>query len=63
MEEQLVMKLLFADRPHARVLNIDLNKAQAVPGVVRNLHRPRCANQRIRPAVPDQPVCVAPEDL
>ena len=32
--DQLVMKVRFADRPHARVVSIDTSRAEAVPGVV-----------------------------
>ena len=34
MDGMLHMKILFAGRPHARVKNINIEKAQAVPGVV-----------------------------
>ncbi len=34
MEHMLHAKILFAGRPHARVLSIDTTKAEAVPGVV-----------------------------
>ena len=34
MPEMLHMKILFAGRPHARVLSIDTSAAQALPGVV-----------------------------
>ena len=32
--DALVMKTLFAGRPHARILSIDTSAAEAVPGVV-----------------------------
>ena len=34
MPDMLHMKILFADRPHARVLSIDTGQAEAAPGVV-----------------------------
>jgi len=34
MPGMLHMKMLFSDRPHARVLSIDTSKAEAAPGVV-----------------------------
>jgi CO/xanthine dehydrogenase Mo-binding subunit len=34
MPDMLHMKILFADRPHARVLSIDTSQAEAAPGVV-----------------------------
>ncbi len=46
----LHMKMLFAGRPHARVLSIETDKAEALPGVVAVLHSQGCAGQRIRPA-------------
>src|SRR5919106_1377172 len=33
MPGMLHMKILFAERPHARVLSIDTSKAEAAPGV------------------------------
>jgi CO/xanthine dehydrogenase Mo-binding subunit len=35
MPGMLHMKILFAGRPHARILRIDTSRAEAVPGVVR----------------------------
>ena len=34
MPDMLHMKILFSDRPHARVLSIDTSEAEAAPGVV-----------------------------
>ena len=34
LPDMLYMKILFADRPHARVISIDTGKAEAAPGVV-----------------------------
>jgi CO/xanthine dehydrogenase Mo-binding subunit len=34
MPDMLHMKMLFSDRPHARVLSIDTSQAEAAPGVV-----------------------------
>ncbi len=33
-EGQLYMKILFADRPHARIVSVDASEAEAMPGVV-----------------------------
>lgn len=35
MPGMLYMKILFAGRPHARILSLDTSRAEAVPGVVR----------------------------
>ncbi|HEY3473311.1 MAG TPA: xanthine dehydrogenase family protein molybdopterin-binding subunit [Anaerolineales bacterium] len=34
MPDMLHMKILFSDRPHARVLSVDTSRAEAAPGVV-----------------------------
>src|SRR4030095_12492750 len=34
MKDMLNMKIIFADRPHARVKSIDTTEAEAAPGVV-----------------------------
>ncbi len=34
MEDMLFMQVLFSDRPHARILDIDTSEAEQVPGVV-----------------------------
>lgn len=34
MKDMLHMKILFADRPHARVKSVDTAQAEAAPGVV-----------------------------
>ena len=44
MSGMLHMKILFAGRPHARVLSIDTSAAEAVPGG-GSLYRQRCAGQ------------------
>ena len=33
MPDMLYMKILFAERPHARVISIDTSRAEAAPGV------------------------------
>jgi CO/xanthine dehydrogenase Mo-binding subunit len=60
MAGMLQAKILFARRPHARILSIDSSAAQAVPGVVAVLTaRDVPVNERGL-QIPDQPVLCGP---
>lgn len=62
MEGQLTMKLRFAGRPHARVLNVDTSKALAVPGVVAVFTSLDVPVNEYGLQYPDQPVLCGPGD-
>ena len=56
----LYMKVLFAERPHARVRRIDTAKAEAAPGVVGVFTAADVPNNIYGLNVPDQPVLCGP---
>lgn len=56
----LYMKILFAERPHARILRLDISKALAFPGVVSILTAPDVPLNEYGLQVPDQPVLCGP---
>lgn len=56
MPGMLHMKVLFANRPHARILNIDTTQAEAVPGVVAILTAQDVPVNNYGIGVYDQPV-------
>ncbi|MGC9400155.1 MAG: xanthine dehydrogenase family protein molybdopterin-binding subunit [Anaerolineae bacterium] len=60
MEGQLHMKLLFAERPHARVLHIDTEEAGNVPGVVAIFTAADVPVNEYGLQYPDQPVLCGP---
>ncbi len=57
---QLYMKLLFAGRPHARVLSIDTSRAETVPGVVAIFTAADVPVNEYGLQYPDQPVLCGP---
>jgi len=57
---ELWMKLLFARRPHARVVNIDTAKAEALPGVALVLTAKDVPVNEYGLQTPDQPVLCGP---
>lgn len=57
---QLVMKILFADRPHARVVAIDTLAAEALEGVIAILTAKDVPNNVYGMIIPDQPVLCGP---
>ncbi len=59
-EGALVMKLLFADHPHARVLRVDVSEAMAVPGVVAVFTSEDVPVNEYGLQYPDQPVICGP---
>ncbi len=60
MDGQLYMKLLFAGRPHARVVEIDTAEAEALPGVVRIFTAQDVPVNEYGLQYPDQPVLCGP---
>jgi CO/xanthine dehydrogenase Mo-binding subunit len=60
MPEMLHMKTLFAWRPHARVLNIDTTRAEAVPGVVAIYTAKDVPVNEYGLQIKDQPVLCGP---
>ncbi len=54
------MKILFAGRPHARILRIDTSKAEALPGVLAVLTAKDVPNNEYGLMQPDQPVLCGP---
>ncbi len=60
LEDQLHMKVLFAGRPHARVLRVDTAAAEAVSGVVAVLTAADVPVNEYGLQYPDQPVLCGP---
>jgi len=60
MDGQLYMKLLFAGRPHARVVEIDTAEAEALPGVVRIFTAKDVPVNEYGLQYPDQPALCGP---
>ncbi|MBL8100184.1 MAG: xanthine dehydrogenase family protein molybdopterin-binding subunit [Anaerolineales bacterium] len=58
--KMLHMKILFAERPHAKVKNIHLTKALASPGVVAIFTAKDVPNNEYGLQIPDQPVFCGP---
>lgn len=55
-DEHLRLKVVFAQRPHARILSIDDTLALAVPGVVAVLTAKDVPHNRYGLVIPDQPL-------
>jgi len=60
MENMLHAKILFAGRPHARVLQIDTAEAEAIPGVVAIFTAQDVPVNEYGLQTPDQPVLCGP---
>ncbi|MFN3491372.1 MAG: xanthine dehydrogenase family protein molybdopterin-binding subunit, partial [Anaerolineales bacterium] len=58
--KMLHMKILFAERPHAKVKNINLTKALASPGVAAIFTAKDVPNNEYGLQIPDQPVFCGP---
>lgn len=56
----LHMKILFAERPHARVKNVDSSKAESAPGVVAVYTAKDIPVNEYGLQIPDQPVLCGP---
>jgi CO/xanthine dehydrogenase Mo-binding subunit len=61
MEDMLHAKILFAGRPHARVLSIDPSEAEAVPGFVAVFTAADVPVNEYGLQTPDQPVLCGPD--
>ena len=60
MQGMLHMKILFAERPHARVKSIDTGKAEAAPGVAAVYTAKDIPVNEYGLQIPDQPVLCGP---
>ena len=60
MDDQLYMKILFAERPHARVRRIDTTEAEQVPGFVAVFTATDVPTNEYGLQYPDQPVLCGP---
>ncbi len=60
MEGMLFMKVLFSDRPHARILAIDTSEAETYPGVVAIFTAKDVPINEYGLIMPDQPVLCGP---
>ncbi|MEA3336798.1 MAG: xanthine dehydrogenase family protein molybdopterin-binding subunit [Chloroflexota bacterium] len=58
--EQLFLKTLFAERPHARIVSIDTSMAEKAPGVVALFSAADVPNNEYGLIMPDQPVLCGP---
>jgi len=59
-DDELWMKILFAGRPHARILSIDTSQAESLPGVVAVLTAEDVPVNEYGLQIPDQPVLCGP---
>ena len=59
-EDELWLKVLFARRPHARVVSIDTSQATALPGVIDVLTAKDVPVNQYGLQIPDQPVLCGP---
>jgi len=59
-DNQLYMKTLFSERPHAIIKSIDVTEAQKIPGVVLILTAKDVPNNEYGLGIPDQPVLCGP---
>jgi CO/xanthine dehydrogenase Mo-binding subunit len=60
MDGMLFMKILFAGRPHARVINVDVQAAAALPGVIAVFSSRDIPVNEYGLQYPDQPVLCGP---
>jgi len=59
-ENELWLKILFARRPHARIISIDTTEAKALPGVMDVLTAADVPINQYGLQIPDQPVLCGP---
>ncbi len=57
---QACMKILFANRPHARIRSIDITRAEALPGVIAVFTAKDVPVNEYGLIMPDQPVLLRP---
>ena len=60
LPDQAYMKILFANRPHARIRRIDVRKAEALPGVIAVFTAKDVPVNEYGLIMPDQPVLCGP---
>ena len=60
-ENQLYMKTLFSELPHAVIKSIDISEAEKMPGVILVLTAKDVPNNEYGLIMPDQPVLCGPE--
>ncbi|OGO34578.1 MAG: aldehyde oxidase [Chloroflexi bacterium RBG_16_57_11] len=60
LPNQIYMKILFANRPHARIRSIDLAQAEALPGVIAVFTAKDVPVNEYGLIMPDQPVLCGP---
>ena len=60
MRGMLYAKILFAERPHARVLSVKTGKAQGAPGVIAGYTSKDVPVNEYGLQIPDQPVLCGP---
>jgi CO/xanthine dehydrogenase Mo-binding subunit len=60
MPGMLFMKIMMAERPHARILALDISKAEAAPGVLAVLTSRDVPVNEYGLQIPDQPVLCGP---
>jgi CO/xanthine dehydrogenase Mo-binding subunit len=60
LPDQAIMKILFAGRPHAKILKVDPTKAEAIPGVLLVLTSKDVPANEYGLIMPDQPVLCGP---
>lgn len=58
--DQAYMKILFSNRPHAIIRNVDLSESEHLPGVLDILTSTSIPNNEFGLIVPDQPVLCGP---
>jgi CO/xanthine dehydrogenase Mo-binding subunit len=59
-DDELWMKILFAGRPHARILRVDTSEAESLPGVVAVFTAKDVPVNEYGLQIPDQPVLCGP---
>ena len=60
LPNQAYMKILFANRPHARIRSIDVSRAEALPGVIAVFTAKDVPVNEYGLIMPDQPVLCGP---
>jgi CO/xanthine dehydrogenase Mo-binding subunit len=63
LDQQLIMKVLFSEKVHAIVKNVDISKALKIPGVVAIFTSKDVPNNEFGLIKPDQPVLCGPGSI